>query len=116
MTKSFVMGNLTRDPDYRTTASGKPVCDLCVAANDFKQNDVSFIDVTVFGNQAEHCRHHLEKGSKVLVEGHLKQDRFEDKDGRKRSRLYVIADGVTFLDSKRQESGRPEYDQPPRNY
>lgn len=131
MTKTFIMGNLTGNPDFKTTQSGNGICNISVAcsrkftSNGQQQEEVSFIDVVVYGRQAENCRQYLEKGSKVLVEGHLKQERFEDREGKKRSKLFVVAETVTFLntasryeqqDNNSGYSGRPEYDQPPSRY
>ena len=132
MTKTFIMGNLTGNPDFKTTQSGNGICNISVAcsrkftSNGQQQEEVSFIDVVVYGRQAENCRQYLEKGSKVLVEGHLKQERFEDREGKKKSKIVVVAENVTFLNSApknntdnneySQHSGRPEYDQPPSRY
>lgn len=132
MTKTFIMGNLTGNPDFKTLQSGNGICNISVAcsrkftSNGQQQEEVSFIDVVVYGRQAENCRQYLEKGSKVLVEGHLKQERYEDREGKKKSKIVVVAENVTFLNSApknntdnneySQYSGRPEYDQPPSRY
>lgn len=115
MTKAFVLGNLSRNPDYKTTSNGTSVCELCVAANGRRPDDVSFIDVTVYGKHAENCRQCLVKGSRVMVEGHIRQDRYEDRNGKKVYKTYIVADEVIFL-SPKENSGRPEYDQPPQRY
>lgn len=111
MTKAFVFGNLTRNPEFKTTSKGTSICELCVAANGRRQDDAVFIDVTVYGKHAENCRQYLEKGSRVMVDGHIRQDRYEDRNGRRVSRTYVVADEVIFI-SSHGHSGRPECDQP----
>jgi len=103
----ILMGNLTRQPDLRTTPTGMSVCDLGIAMNDtYKNRDgqrvesVCFADVVTWGRQAETCAQYLHKGSRVMVEGRLQLDRWE-KDGQPHSRLRVRADRVQFL------GGRP---------
>lgn len=100
-----VIGNLTRDPDVRKTASGRPVGGLRVAVNERyttrggeAKEEVCFLDVEVWGRQAEACGNHLGKGASVFVEGRLRQERWEDREsGAPRSRLVVCADRVQFL-------------------
>ncbi len=104
------MGNLTRDPDFKNLASGQGVCRLSVASNrQFKnrQNgqmvqEVCFVDVDVWGAQAESCSKFLAKGRPVLIEGRLKFDTWEDNDGKKQSKHSIVADRVTFLNSGAQ--------------
>lgn len=99
------MGNLTRDPDYKQLPSGQGVCRLGVATNrQFKPKnatepiqEVCFIDVDVWGAQAESCNKFLEKGSSVLLEGRLKLDSWQDAEGQKRSKHSIVADRVTFV-------------------
>ncbi len=99
------MGNLTRDPDYRQLSSGQSVCRLGLASNrQFKNKqtgmmvqEVCFVDIDVWGAQADSCNQYLQKGRAVLVEGRLKLDTWVDNDGQKKSRHSVVADRVTFL-------------------
>lgn len=108
--KVILMGNLTRNPELRYTPSGTPVASFGLATNRrFKQGDelkeeVCFIDIVVFGKQAEHCGQYLSKGNGVIVDGRLQQRRWETEDGQKRSKHEVVAQSVTFL-PKRGESG-----------
>ena len=96
--KYICMGNLTRDPDVRYTANGGAVCQFTVACNGQKSDDdVYFADVVVFGKIAESCRQYLTKGSSVLVEGRLKEDKWEDQQGNKHSKTRVYADRVQFV-------------------
>ena len=99
----ILVGNLTKDPEIRYIPSGTAVGDFSMAINrKYKGSDGSmqeetcFVDITVWGRQAETCGEYLHKGSSVLVEGRLKLDRWE-KDGQKHSRLSVVADRTQFL-------------------
>jgi single-strand DNA-binding protein len=104
-----IMGNLTRDPELKYTPSGKSVCSLSIAnnrvytKNNEKVTEVSYFDVEVWGPAAENCSKYLTKGQGVIVEGRLKQDRWE-KDGKTQSRVRISANSVHFL-PKRQGSG-----------
>src|SRR5476651_2845975 len=86
-----IMGNLTRDPELKYTPSGKSVCSLSIANNRVyskgseKVTEVSYFDVEVWGVVAENCAKYLKKGNGVIVEGRLKQDRWE-KDGKTQDR------------------------------
>lgn len=101
----IMIGNLTRDPEYKQLASGQAVCRLGIASNRQYKNrqngdmvqEVCFIDVDVWGAQAESCRQYLEKGRPVLVEGRLKFDQWEDQAGQNRSKHSLVADRVVFL-------------------
>ena len=106
----IMIGNLTRDPEYKQLASGQAVCRLGIASNrQFKNRatgtatqEVCFIDVDVWGPQAESCRQYLQKGRSVLIEGRIKLDTWQDNDGQKRSKHSIVADSVTFLSSANQ--------------
>ncbi|MBI2891030.1 MAG: single-stranded DNA-binding protein [Nitrospirae bacterium] len=112
--KVILIGNLTRAPELRFSAGGTAVAKLGVAVNHrFKKNDqtvdeASFFDVVVFGKQAEVCSEYLGKGRSVLVEGRLRQQRWE-KDGQKRSKVEIVADRVRFMGPARgqAEAGGP---------
>lgn len=103
----IIIGNLTRDPEYKQLASGQAVCRLGLATNrQFKnrQNgsmvqEVCYIDIDVWGAQAESCKQYLQKGRGVLVEGRLKLDTWEDAEGKSRSKHSIVADRVVFLGS-----------------
>ena len=102
-----IMGNLTRDPELKYTASGKAVCNLSIANNRiFSKNgeratEVSYFDVEAWGVVGENCAKYLTKGSGIIVEGRLRQDRWE-KDGKTQSRVRISAASIHFL-PKRQE-------------
>lgn len=97
-----IMGNLTRDPELKYTPAGKSVCSLSIANNRVYNNktervtEVSYFDVEVWGPQAENCVKYLTKGSGIIVEGRLKQDRWE-KDGKTQSRVRIVANSVHFM-------------------
>jgi single-strand DNA-binding protein len=98
-----LMGNLTRDPEVRYTPSGTPVATLGLAVNnrvkqgDEWKDDPCFIDVVVFGKQAESCGEYLSKGQPVLIEGRLRYRSWEGQDGQKRSKHEVTAFRVQFM-------------------
>ena len=100
-----IMGNLTRDPELKYTPSGKTVCSLSLANNRVytkngeKTTEVSYFDVEVWGAAAENCNKYLTKGSGIIVEGRLRQDRWE-KDGKTQSRVRIIANNIHFMPKK----------------
>jgi single-strand DNA-binding protein len=100
----ILMGNLTRDPELRTTPSGQSVCSFSLAVNrswqgqDGTQQDaVDYFDITAWGKLGELVNQYLSKGRKCLVQGRLSQRSWE-QDGQKRSKVDVVASDVTFLD------------------
>ena len=109
--KVILLGNLTRDPEVRFIPSGTAVASFAIAVNrKYKQGDemkeeVSYIDIVVFGKTAENCGNYVKKGDSVLIEGRLQQRRWDDKDsGQKRSKVEVVAQTVNFM-PKRQGAG-----------
>ena len=106
-----ISGNLTRDPELRTTATGNPVLGFSVAVNDRRKNNATgewedypnFIDCTMFGTRAEKITPYLSKGTKVAIDGKLRWSQWE-RDGQKRSKIEVIVDEIEFL-SPRNDNG-----------
>ena len=105
--KAIITGNLTRDPELRTTPSGSSVCSFSVAVNRVykdtngeQKEDVSFIDCSAWGKLGEMIGQYAKKGSGVLVSGRLDQRSFEGKDGVKRSRVEIVVEdeGVADFD------------------
>lgn len=96
----ILMGRLTRDPEQRTTQTGKTVVNFSIAVDRIGQDDqTDFFDVTAWEKLGELVVQYLGKGRRVLVQGRLRQDSWEDKDtGKRRSRVEVTATDVTFLD------------------
>lgn len=110
--KVILLGNLTRDPEVRYTPNGSAVASFALAVNrKYKQGDetkeeVSYIDIVVFGKQAENCGQYLNKGDAALIEGRLQQRRWDDKDtGQKRSKVEVAAQAVTFMPKRQASAG-----------
>ncbi len=101
--KVILMGNLTRDPELRYTPGGNSLCSFGLAVNRrYRQNgelkdEVCFIDITVWGKQAENCSEFLSKGSGVMLEGRLRQHSWETEDGQRRTKIEVVANSVQFL-------------------
>lgn len=112
--KVILIGNLTKNPELRYTPNGTPVASFGLAVNrKYRQaeelkEEVCFVDIVVFGKQAEHCGQYLSKGNGVVVDGRLQQRRWETDDGQKRSKHEVVAQTVTFL-PKRQDTGGGEH-------
>lgn len=108
LNKVMLIGNLTRDPEVKHTAKGTVVADLGLAINrvwyneqNQKQEDTTFVDVTLWGRQAEVAQQYLTKGSPCYVEGRLTLDTWDDKTtGQKRSKLKVVGEMLQLLGSK----------------
>lgn len=103
-----ITGNLTRDPELRSTSGGTSVCDLRVAVNSRRKDGQTgewvdkpnYFDVTVWGAQGENCANYLSKGRPVAIEGRLDWREWEAKDGSKRQSVSIIANSVQFLGSR----------------
>lgn len=114
LNKVLLMGNLTRDPELRyTPGTNSAVCEFGIAINRrFIQNgqekdETCFLDIVVWGKQAESCSRFLQKGASVFIEGRLVYDTWTEKDTqKKRSRIRINADRVQFLNTRR-EDGAP---------
>jgi single-strand DNA-binding protein len=116
LNRIVLCGNLTADPELSYTPSGMAIAKLRLAVNERVKNQQDewvdrpcFVDVTAFGKQAEACNKYLEKGSPILLEGKLRYETWEAKDGGgKRSKHSVVADRVQFLSSRSESSGSSE--------
>lgn len=105
--KVILMGNLTRDPELRYTPKGMAVAKIGLAVNrqwrsesGEQKEEVTFVDVDVWGRTAENVGQYMRKGSPILIEGRLRLDQWDDKQtGQKRSKLGVTAETVQFLSS-----------------
>lgn len=106
MNKAFLIGNLTRDPELRTTASGVSVCTFGLAVQRRRkvegQPDVDFFNVTAWRQLGELCARYLTKGRKVCVVGAIQIRSFDGKDGVKRTSVDIEADDVEFLPNANQ--------------
>ena len=107
-------GNLVRDPELKYTEKGTAVCHFSVASNryfkqdDEKQEEVSYFDITVWSRLAEVCNEYLSKGRGVRVVGRLKQDRWEDSEGKTRYKVHIIAEHVEFKPRFNKDGDQPE--------
>jgi single-strand DNA-binding protein len=105
--KVILVGNLTRDPELRYTPKGTAIAKVGMAVNRVwtsetgeKKEEVTFVDVDVFGRTAENVAQYMRKGRPILIEGRLRLDQWDDKQtGQKRSKLGVVAETVQFLGS-----------------
>lgn len=111
--KVILLGNLTRDPELRVTASGLSICKLGLAVNrryknkdGEQQEEVTFVDVDSFGRQAETISKYFSKGKPILVEGRLKLDQWETDSGEKRSKMGVVLEQFQFVSG--QGDGEPK--------
>jgi single-strand DNA-binding protein len=96
----ILMGRLTRDPEVRTTSTGKTITSFSIAVDRGGQDDqADFFDITAWEKLGELVSQYLSKGRRCLVQGRLRQDSWDDKEtGKKRSKVEVVATDVTFLD------------------
>ncbi len=114
MNRAVIIGNLTRDPELRTTASGKSVCSFTVAVRrGFGENkDTDFIPVVTWEGLAENCAKFLAKGRKVGVSGRIQTRSYDSNNGERRYVTEIVADDVEFLTPK-GEGGTVTRDVPP---
>ncbi len=111
--KVMLLGNITRDLEVRYTPKGTAVCDLGMAVNRIRTGDngekieeVTFVDVTLWGRQAELAGQYLAKGRSVFIEGRLQLDQWDDKQtGQKRQRLRVVGENMQFIGGQGQGGG-----------
>lgn len=103
-----ITGNLTKDPELRSTGGGTSVCEMRVAVNSRRKNGQTgqwedkpnYFDVVVFGAQADNCATYLQRGRPLAVEGRLDWREWEAKDGGKRQAVQIVANSVQFLGSR----------------
>ena len=108
-----ISGNLTRDPELRSTAGGMSVLNLGVAVNDRRKNAQTgewedypnFIDCVMFGSRADAVARYLSKGTKVAIEGKLRYRSWENQQGEKRSKVEVAVDDIEFMSSRDSAGG-----------
>jgi len=113
LNKVMLIGNLTRDPELRHTPKGTAVSEISLAINrnwtndqGQKQEETTYVEVTLWGRQAEVVQQYVTKGSPIYIEGRLQLDSWDDKDtGKKRSKLRVIGENFQFLSGKPGAAG-----------
>lgn len=108
----IMTGNLTRDPELRSTSNGTAVCSLRIACNTRRKNRAgewedkgNYFDVVVWGAQGESCARYLKKGRPIAVDGRLEWREYTDRDGNKRQAIDIIADAVQFLGGRDTNGG-----------
>ena len=116
MNKVYLIGNLTRDPEMRSTSTGIPVCNFSIAVNRRKradgQQETDFFNIVAWRQLAELCSRYLAKGRKVAVSGSIQTRTYEAQDGSKRSAFDIVADEVEFLSSAQAGASSGEYHTP----
>ncbi len=120
--KAIITGNITRDPELRTTTGGSSVCSFTVAVNrtyrgtDGEQKEeVSFIDCSAWGKLAETIAQYGKKGNGVLVSGRLNQRAWEDKNGNKRSSVEIVVEDFNFVGGRDGGNASAGYSAPAGN-
>ncbi len=113
LNKAILIGNLTRNPETRTTTSGQSVTSFGVAtnrswtdANGIRQDKAEFHNIVVWGKLAEICQQYLTKGRKVYIEGRIQNREWEDKDGTKKNRSEIVAENMIMLDRSPDSGGQ----------
>lgn len=122
LNKVLLIGNLTRDPELRYTPKGTAVADISLAINRVwnneqgqKQEETTFVDITLWGRQAELAQQYLTKGRGAYVEGRLQVETWDDKQtGQKRSKLKVVGESLQFLPDGRKDGGERQQSSPPQ--
>ena len=110
LNKTFIGGNLTKDPELRFTSTGTAVCNFDIAVNrKFKQGeewktDVQYFKIIVWGKTGENCAKYLGKGKGALVEGRLQNRSYETSNGQKKYITEIVADSIQFTGSKGESS------------
>lgn len=107
---TIITGRITKDLELKQAGQTQVTNFSMAVDNPYKRDDTSFFDIVAFGKTAELLNNYCGKGSKILIEGNLKQDRFQDKEGNNRSVVRVIANRIEFLDSKgsNQQNNHPQ--------
>ena len=107
---TILTGRITKDLELKQAGQTQVTNFSLAVDNPFKKDDTSFFDIAAFSKTAQLLNNYCGKGSKILIEGNLKQDRFQDKEGHNRSVVRVIANRVEFLDTKgnNQQNSQPQ--------
>ena len=126
--KVILLGNLTRDPETRVTVNGLTICKLGMAVSRSystregeRKEETTFVDIDAFGKQAEIITKYMRKGRPLMVEGRLRLDQWEAKDGQKRSKLGVVLENFQFVGGRDDGAGSGASDRgyedssPPQN-
>ena len=118
--KVLLMGNLTREPELRATPSGTAVCQFGLAVNRIynnpngeRQDETTFVDVEAWGRQAETISKYVTKGNPLFIEGRLKLDTWENKEGEKRSKMKVVLENMQLISQRGEGGGYSQSDSAP---
>ncbi len=125
LNRVLLMGNLTRDPEMRFTPSNMAIAKIGIAVNrrwrnqaGEQQDEVTYLDCDAFGKTAEMINQYFRKGRPIFIEGRLKLDQWQDKEGHQRSKVVVVIESFQFVDSKQsgEAGGPPPSDAESGNY
>ncbi len=119
LNKALIIGNLTRDPETRTTPSGQTVCNFGIATNrrwkdatsGEMKDQAEFHNIVAWGRLAETCGQYLKKGARTYIEGRLQTRSWEDQTGVKKSRTEIVAEHMIMLDRAGQAASAPAKDE-----
>ena len=116
LNRATLIGNVTRDPEARTTPTGQTVCNFGVATNQAwtdaqgqKQQRAEFHNIVAWGKLADICKQYLNKGKKIYIEGRLQTREWEAQDGSKKQRTEIVAENVIILDRQGSATGGQTY-------
>ena len=122
MNKALLIGRLTRDPELRSTSTGRSVCQFSIAVNRNFTNangerEADFINCVVWDKQAENLVKYQKRGNQIAVDGRIQTRNYEDKDGKRVYVTEILANSISFLDSKGTNAGSNDFNslpEPPR--
>ena len=122
MNKALLIGRLTRDPELRSTSTGRNVCQFSIAVNRNFTNangerEADFINCVVWDKQAENLVKYQKRGNQIAVDGRIQTRNYEDKDGKRVYVTEILANSISFLDSKGTNAGSNDFNslpEPPR--
>lgn len=115
MNKALLIGNLTKDPELKTTQSGVSVCTFKIAVSrPYKRDETDYLNIVVWRGLAENCAKFLAKGRKVGIVGSIQTREYDDNNGQRRNITEIVADDVEFLTPKhdRPDAGHKDDDPP----
>ena len=110
MNKAILIGRLTRDPELRSTSTGRNVCQFSIAVNRNFTNangerEADFINCVVWDKQAENLARYQKKGNQIAVDGRIQTRNYDDKDGKRVYVTEILANSISFLDAKGNSNG-----------
>jgi single-strand DNA-binding protein len=110
LNRAILTGRLTADPEVRYTADEKPLAKFTIAVNRQKKGEADFVNCIAWSGLAKICGEYLKKGKPVALEGRLRLNKYEDKNGNKRTSTEVVVENLQMLDSKSNKAA-PEADE-----